>query len=58
MPDLTPDQEVRFNYERGFVKIIGDFSATNHILSYTPIRQLIEYQIRPAVFDGHYYVAE
>ena len=54
----TPDQSLKMDYEHGFVRIISTLKATKNIISYTPIRDLMYNPLRPAVFDGHYYVSQ
>ena len=39
---LTPDQDLKFAYERGMLKVVSEFGHTSNIQAYTPIRQLVQ----------------
>ncbi|WP_281556003.1 hypothetical protein [Thalassomonas sp. RHCl1] len=55
--NLTPDEELKFNYNYGFVKVVSSFSSTQDIISFTPIRQIVNNPERKAVFKGYYFVS-
>ena len=54
---LTPDQDLKFAYERGLVKVISEFGHTHNIQAYTPIRQLVQNPEKEAIFKGYYFVS-
>jgi len=53
----TPDQSLKMDYEHGFVRLVTTFTGVNKVMSYTPIRELVNNPLRPAVFDGQYHVS-
>ncbi len=54
---LTPDQDVKFAYERGMLEIVSEFGHTHNIQAYTPIRQLVQNPVKDAVFNGYYFIS-
>jgi hypothetical protein len=55
--NLTPDQGVKFAYERGMLEIVSEFGHTHNIQAYTPIRQLVQNPEKDAVFNGYYFIS-
>jgi hypothetical protein len=53
---MTPDQELKYEYETDMIKIVARFGYSNNFKVFTPIRQLVLNPDKGAVFNGYYFV--
>ncbi|AOW78733.1 hypothetical protein A3Q34_18950 [Colwellia sp. PAMC 20917] len=52
------DEQLKFKFENGQLRVVSSFFSTGNIISYTPLRALSGFAFRPALFKGYYFISE
>ncbi|TWX47198.1 hypothetical protein [Colwellia hornerae] len=52
------DEQLKFKFENGQLRVVSSFISTGNIISYTPLRALSGFAFRPALFKGYYFISE